>query len=142
MKFKNIKFKILQIFALIMHYVPRKSIYFYDLVIVRVDALGDYILWLDALQAYKKKYRGKKVLLICADLVEPLAKEESLFTEVWSFNRKEIEKNFFYFFKQLSHWRIVFSETVVDPVWQRHRIGDMIVSAIMSDHSVGMEAVV
>ena len=119
---------------------PHKHERHYDTIIVRVDALGDYILWRDSLDAYRNKLEGKKTLLICADLVRPLAEAENLFSDIWSFNRKKFEFNFTYFQEQLRFLRTLSADCVINPNWERHRIGDIMVKAIRSSCKIGMES--
>lgn len=141
MSLKNIKFKILQLICIACKLlIHKKKIKHYDLVIVRCDALGDYIIWLDALSAYKKKYEGKRVLLICADLVKPLAELDTFFTEILAFNRVKAQSDYSSFFLLLIHLAEISTDELVFPCWQRHRIGDMIISMIQSKIKIGMTA--
>ena len=132
------KFKIFQLIGFFYKLLPSSKTNHFDLVIVRVDALGDYVLWLDALEAYKERYENKKVLLICADLVKPLAAIEPFFTEVWDFKRKRIEKDLLYFHKFIKKLRATTADIVVYPIWQRHRVGDLFVSMIKSKEKVSI----
>lgn len=128
----------LTIFAFLYSYLPSKRSKFYDLVIVRVDALGDYIIWHDALSAYQEVFNNKKVLLICADLVKPLAEKEPFFTDIIEFNRKKFSTEFSFLFKQLKRLKSISSAMIVYPIWQRHPIGDMMIAQMSSPKKIAM----
>lgn len=136
--FGGIRFRINQIFGLIALAVPHKRNNHFDVIVVRVDAIGDYILWRDSLDAYREMLNGKRSLLICADVVRPLAESEELFTDIWSFNRRNFELNFSYFRKQFRYLQTLSADTVINPNWERLRMGDIMVKAIRSSSKVGM----
>lgn len=119
--------------------IPAKTRKKYDLVIMRGDALGDYVIWHDTLIAYKKKYQGKKVLLVCADLVRPLAETDDFFTEIFDFNRNKAFFNLAYFLRMLRAMRSVTSDTVIYPVYARHMIGDDFICQIKSPMKIAMK---
>ena len=110
----------------------------FDAVIVRVDAIGDYIIWRDVLKAYKNHFQGKKVLLICADIVQPLAEQESFFSEIWSFNRKQILEDHRYLNAFLKKVTNISSDIVINPLWSRHPVGDVFVKSIQARKKIGM----
>ena len=133
----GIRFRLLLFLGIIMRFIPSKRNKKYDLVIVRVDALGDYILFLNTLKAYKEAYQGKRVLLICADLVRPLAEEDSFYTDIIDFNRKKFVTNLSYFWTVLKQLRKVVANKVVYPIPQRHIEGDIMVAAIKAPQKIG-----
>lgn len=120
--------------------IPRRTTTHYDLVIVRTDALGDYVIWHDSLSAYQKQFMGKKVLLICADLVCPLAEQEPFFTDIISFNRGRFGRNLSYCIRTIWSVKRISSNNVLYPIWQRHPSGDAFVASIKSPRKVGMMA--
>ena len=133
---KRFIYKLFQIIAIIYTRINFSKYYYYDLVIVRVDAIGDYILWLDALSAYKEKYTGKSILLICADVVKPLADGDPFFTKAIGYNRSRFEHNICYFFSLLTQLKHISAKEVVYPVWERHVAGDIMVGMIGSKSKI------
>ncbi len=132
MSIRKIRLKLLLLFGLFLHWIPSKRSRLYNMVIVRVDAIGDYVLFMNALLAYKKKFEGKKVLLICADMVKPLAEGESLYTDIMAFNRNRFAFSFLYNLKFLRKVRLIKADEVVYPLRERHSTGDIIVANIKS----------
>lgn len=120
--------------------IPRRTTTHYDLVIVRTDALGDYVIWHDSLSAYQKQFMGKKVLLICADLVCPLAEQEPFFTDIISFSRGRFGRNLSYCIKTMWSVKRISADNVLYSIWQRHPSGDAFVASIKSPRKVGMMA--
>lgn len=134
----GIRFRSYQLFGVTTLALPHQRKAHYDVIVVRVDAIGDFILWRDSLDAYRKMLEGKRSLLICADLVRPLAEQEGVFSDIWSFNRKKFEFDFSYFRKQLRYLRQLSADSVIYPNWERHRMGDLMVHAIQAPVKIGM----
>ena len=86
----------------------------YDLIIIKNDRIGDYVIWHDTISAYKEKYKGQKVLLICNDTVLSLAKQEDFFTDILSFNLNKIKKSPSYAYKLFNQLKGYKSETVIN----------------------------
>lgn len=138
MNFGGLRFKLFQLFAICVSWIPSPRKKKYELVLVRADALGDYVIWHDALQAYKEKFQNKKVLLICPSIDKQLACGDSFFSAVIDFNGKSIGTSFGSFFRFFIKCRAIESDVVIYPVWERHVIGDFVVSTIKSNEKIGM----
>lgn len=126
--------------AWIISYFPSERDLWYDLVIVRVDALGDYVIWRDALSAYKERFENKRVLMVCADIASPLAIDEPFFTDVYVFSREKASNKFHYLIQTVRYLKTVSSEMVISPTWNRHPLGDIFVAQIKSSQKIGMES--
>lgn len=110
----------------------------YDLVIVRDDAIGDFILWHDTISAYYDSFIGKKVLFICDDKLQELAEQESLFTTVIGYNRKRMLNSLKYKFSFLKQLHSVKADLLLYPTWTQHVIGDAFVFSIRAKIKIGM----
>ena len=113
----------------------------YDLVIVRVDRIGDYILWHDTIAAYKKKYGGKKILLICPSALLSVTQEESLFSEIVTYDHQQAKASHKYLFELFLKMRKITSYEVIYPSWRRSVLGDLIVLGIKSPNKIGMKGI-
>lgn len=131
-------FKILCLISSILFKVyPRKKYKFFDVIIVRSDAIGDFVLWMSAIACYQEKYKNKSILLICPNVDQPLAEATNAFVKILTFDRKLIIYDFFYYLKimwKMSHLK---SDVVINPTWQHHLSADQIVSVIKSSSKVG-----
>lgn len=69
-----------------------------NILIVRTDLLGDFIIWLNGLKFIAEKYRaqGYKVMLLANEAWEPIAKKTNLFDDIISISRKKYFKDFSY----------------------------------------------
>lgn len=108
----------------------------YDLIIIKNDRIGDYVIWHDTISAYKEKYKGQKVLLICNDTVLSLAKQEDFFTDILSFKLNKIKKSPIYAYKFFNQLKGYESETVINPIWERTWFADIMTMAIKSKNKV------
>ncbi len=100
--------------------------------IIRLDAIGDFVLWLDAARALRECYPRKQfdVTLLANAVWAPLAKDLGIFDSVWSLDRKKFIWNPFYRLKQFLLVRRQYFELVVHPVTSREfSFGDSLVRA-------------
>lgn len=75
------------------------------IVLLRMDNIGDLLLWLDAAKEFRNKYKDQKILLFCNSTSLPLAKLLPYWDEVISFKEKDLLTNPLYrikFFFKLS----------------------------------------
>ena len=138
----NIKVLIRNIIRYILDYLllfyPAKEKQEYDVVIVRTDGIGDFILWLNTIESYKKKYAGKSVLLICPEGDVSVAKYFDFFTDIIGFNRKKLAEIGYHvaFMKSLNGIK---AGTLISPTWERVYPTDYIVRAIRSKKKIGIK---
>lgn len=111
-----------------------------DLLLIRTDAIGDFVLWQDSLRAYRAKYRDKKVVLICNQVVAELALVDDFFTKVWPIIPRRFLFSFAYrceIVKQLCSYS--FNE-VISPVYSRsYHLNDRLVLLASSPIKIGYE---
>lgn len=111
---------------------------YFDLVIIRDDAIGDYILWHDAISAYQETYKGKRILLICDDRLKELAEQEDAFAKVMCFNRNKIIHNRKYLLSYLIKLRYIRTDKLIYPSWTQRAIGATFVFFIKAKNKIGM----
>lgn len=114
-----------------------KSYEEFDLAIVRSDAIGDFIIWKNALDEYIKSYEGKRILYICIEANKKVAEQTGYFTKVISFDKKRIVSDSHYHFNLYSILRRIHAKEVVCPSWSRHLSSDYIVGMIKADIKIG-----
>ena len=133
---KYLKLGIILIINTFTRLVPSKTEEYYDLVIVRSDAIGDFVLWLDCIRAYRRKYINKKVLLICPVCDKEIALKVDFFSEVITYNHKQIICNIKYYNtvkKKIVH---IGSDQLIMPS-RTHQFGaDLICSLINSKKKI------
>lgn len=119
-------------------FYPMRNEREYDIVIVRTDGIGDFILWLNTIESYKKKYAGKRVLLICPDGDVSVAKFFDFFTDIIGFNRKKLAEIGYHvsFMKSLNEIK---ANILISPTWERVYPTDYIVRAIRANKKIGIK---
>lgn len=114
----------------------------YDLVILRTpDRIGDYTLWHDAIPEYKKKYDGKKILLITVKDLLPLMQEECIFNDIITYDHNRLIHDIRYLFSFLRRIRKVEAGVTIYPFRTRNIVGDIFVSCIRSKEKIGLKYV-
>ena len=110
----------------------------YDLVLVRTDRIGDYVIWHDTIAAYKQRYPNKKVLLICNDSILTLAREESFFTEILCYNINKIKGSAKYAIGFINTLKTIEAEILINSIWERIWYADIFSMAIKAHHKIAI----
>lgn len=122
------------------YYQLSKKSYEYDadLLLIKIDAIGDYVIWQDSLRAYKKQYSNKKVILLCNQAVRPIALLETFFYDIWAIDRKKFIFSFWYRYKFIQRLRSYYFKEVISPVFSREYFyGDQLIKMSISPIKIG-----
>lgn len=136
MKIYVIFFKILKLiyklflcflnFFIVLYYHPQKTEN--KILIIRLDAIGDFILWLDSAQHFRKIYPDKKIILLGNKAWTDLAKKFSYWDEVWELDRRKFYRNLPYRVRLLKKIRKAGFDIVIQTTYSREFLyGDAIV---------------
>jgi ADP-heptose:LPS heptosyltransferase len=110
--------------------------------VVRLDGIGDFIIWLDAARELKKLFPPEeyKITLLGNQAWTSLAEKLPYFDEVWQFNVRRFVMNPAYRFKTLKRVRQVGFRTVVQPTFSREFLyGDSFVRVSGAEKRIGSE---
>jgi ADP-heptose:LPS heptosyltransferase len=119
-KFLKLIFKvILYLIDVLLLFNKRKSNNTESVLIIRLDAIGDFILWLDSAQHFRKIYPDKKIILLGNKAWTDLAKTFSYWDEVWELDRRKFSRNIAYRFRLLKKVRTAGFDVVVQPTYSR-----------------------
>lgn len=113
-----------------------KARQYYDLVIVRFDSIGDFIIGLDGIRAYKKIFKGKRILFICKPYTGQLARISNLFSDIIEVDSGQVNYCLTYL-KQIKRFRYISAGYVINPTWPRLDPSDWVVRAIRSKNKYG-----
>lgn len=58
------------------------------IIIIKMDAIGDFLIWLDSAEQFKKLYAGQKITLVCNTFCSDIARNTGFFDEVISIESK------------------------------------------------------
>lgn len=92
-----------------------------DVLMVRLDAIGDFLLWLDAAQRLAAHYRGdgRRVTLLANAPWAELAERSGAFDAVWRLDRRRFQRNPVYRFRLMRRIRKAGFEAAVQPTYSR-----------------------
>jgi ADP-heptose:LPS heptosyltransferase len=109
---------------------PRKSVQSNDVVLVRLDNIGDFVLWLDAAKEFRKLYPKRKLTLIANQAWASLALLLPYWDEVIPIDRKKLRRNPIYRWKTLSQLHRLGFDTAIQPTFSREfLLGDSLIRA-------------
>ncbi|MGN0161455.1 MAG: glycosyltransferase family 9 protein [Lachnospiraceae bacterium] len=74
------------VYQLNMHALIKRNV----IVLLRTDAMGDFVLWLDAAKEFKKAYPDKKIVVICRNSNAQLARKSPYFDDVCDIDDKKL----------------------------------------------------
>ena len=111
----------------------------YDICVVKVDALKDYILSLDSLYNIILKYKGKRTILVCNKMIYELATQINLFDKVFPIEINKFKKNYIYRFIQLRKLKKFKINVLLQPTFFKEKslVGDSIIRALNSEIKIG-----
>jgi ADP-heptose:LPS heptosyltransferase len=109
-----------------------------SLALVRLDAIGDFVIWLDSAKEYRQLYPNHKITLIANEAWADWAREFSYWDDVWSVKLSDFIRNPFYrwaFLKKVSREHF---GTAIQPTYSRDLMaGDSIIRATGAQHRIG-----
>lgn len=109
-----------------------------SIALIRMDGIGDFIIWLDAAKDYRRHFPNRKIVLICNSAYADLAKKLPHWDEVWPINPIKFSKNYFYRWKLLKKISKYGFEVAVHPTYSRYILtGDSIVRATKALQRIG-----
>lgn len=116
--------------------LPKKSI-----LIIRPDAIGDFIVWSDSAKAYRKIYPDAHLIMLGNVACHQLAMEMSLFDEVWSIDRKQLMLNLFYRYRTFKKLRSFSFDTIIYPAYSREFGSiDLLIRKIVCSQKIGIRS--
>jgi ADP-heptose:LPS heptosyltransferase len=109
-----------------------------DLLLVRVDAIGDFVLWLDAAKEYRRLYPGKKITLCTGIAQSELAGCLPYWDEVWSVDVSLLVRSPVYRLSILKKIRCAGFDIAIQPTYSRvFLLGDFLIRASGSKQRIG-----
>lgn len=110
------------------------------LVIVRVDALGDFVVWLASAEVLVARYRPRRVILVANRLVADLARATGLFDEVVGIDVRAFQNHRRYRFAMLRQVRGLCAAIAIQPTFSRaFWTGDALIRATGAPERIGQK---
>lgn len=111
-----------------------------DIIVVKIDLIGDFIIWLSAAEKIREKYKGRKITLFCNTSNKIIALKSGYFDEIIDINDKKFKFNLFYRIRKIKQIKKITSNLVLNLVYSRDCLGsDWIVRSINSIKKIGID---
>lgn len=106
--------------------------------IVRLDAIGDFVLWLDAAKEFRQLYPGKRITLLANSIWAELAARLPYWDEVWPVDVPRLRKYSGYRWHLLRALRMRGFDIALQPVLSRVYLeGDALIRASGAGERIG-----
>jgi ADP-heptose:LPS heptosyltransferase len=105
--------------------------------LVRLDAIGDFIIWLDSAKEYRRIYPNQKITLVGNSSWSQMARALPYWDEVWPINIRDFSYKPFYRWAMLLKLRRANFETAIEPTFSRTMLGDSCIRASGAKHRIG-----
>lgn len=118
----------------------KRKIFPNTILLVRIDSIGDYVLFRNFIKILKDKYPNYSITFVGNEVYKDLAEflDKKYINEFIWINRKKFEKNFFYRVKKLKEILNKGYEVVINPTYSRNFYADdAIVRAVFSKEKIG-----
>ena len=107
--------------------------------LVRLDLIGDFVLWLDSAQAYRRLYPTSKITLAVNSACKELAEALPHWDKVIGIDIHQLRTNYLYRLSTLTKLRWHNFETAIQPTFSRELVGDITVRASYAPNRLGYE---
>ncbi len=107
--------------------------------LVRLDLIGDFVLWLDSAQAFRQLYPGQKITLVVNSSCVELAKALPYWDEVIGMNATALRTNYLYRLCTLLKLRSKKFLIAIQPTFSREFVGDLVLRASGAFERIGYE---
>lgn len=126
-------------FAHIIPFIPSFRGKQFDIIIIRTDGIGDFVMWAGAIGAIKDHYSGRKITFVCPSNYVSLVHYLDIFDEVITVDKNLLEKNIWYLCKVLFVFRRYRAKIVINPVRSRICPLDYLVRVIKAKEKLGIQ---
>ena len=109
-----------------------------NVVFVKLDAIGDFIVWLGFVPTLRKHYQSQHLVLVCNKVVSELALNTGLFDTVVPLDLKRFQADWIYRFRILRRIRKIRCITAIQPTHSRRfLLGESIIRCSGAQKRIG-----
>ncbi len=105
--------------------------------LVRLDLIGDFVLWLDSAQAYRRLYPKRKITLFVNSACKELAEGLSHWDTVIDVDVQRLRNDYLYRLRTLTRLRSYNFAVAIQPAFSRELVGDLVTRATYADDRIG-----
>lgn len=112
-----------------------------DMILVRLDAIGDFVMWLDAAKEFKERVDGR-IILICNQVCSEIAENTGYFDEVIGLNYGKLRRTTQIKYRWSMHGYLkgVRARQAVQCTYSREIFSDMVMSAVMANEKITIDS--
>ncbi len=110
------------------------------IVLVKVDGIGDFVLWLESARALRQHYNGREIVLIANEIFVDLAEKIDFFDQVVEVDLNNFENDWRYRFKVIRKVFRLGAQIAIQPAYSRVFVtGDALVRATGAVERIGFD---
>jgi len=110
------------------------------IVLIRLDHIGDFIIWLDTAKVYRQLYPNQKITLVANSAWSKLAASLPYWDEVIELDTRLFSNDWCYRGKLLSKFRKIGYETAIQPTYSRNfLLGDSLIHVSGASNRIGSQ---
>ena len=118
-------------------YLPKQKAGNETLLLVRLDLIGDFIIWLDSAKEFKKLYPDKRIVLYANSAWAAFAKHLTYWDEVVSVDMTQLRCDDLYRFKLLCGVHRRGFDITIQPTYSREYVADLLLRASKARQRIG-----
>ncbi len=105
--------------------------------LLRLDMIGDFVLWLDSARVYRQLYPNQKITLAVNSACAELAKTLPHWDEVIAINVQSLRTDLMYRLRTLVKLRVRHFAVAVQPTFSREFVGDLALRSTCAAERIG-----
>ena len=117
-------------------YLPKRQACKATVLLVRLDLIGDFVIWLDAAKEFKKLYPNKKIVLCANAIWAQLAQKLPYWDEVIEVDVSRLRAQAGYRLRVLTKIHARGFEIAIQPTYSREYIADLLVRASQASERI------
>jgi ADP-heptose:LPS heptosyltransferase len=110
-------------------YLPKKSTGNESVLLVRLDLIGDFVIWLDAAKEFKGLYPNKRIVLYANSTWAALAEKLSYWDQVIAVDVSRLRADHLYRLGLLIQTHLRGFGIAIQPTYSREYVGDLVIRA-------------
>ena len=125
--------------AWLLDFVPPSMAGHNSIMLIRLDVIGDFVLWLDSAKAYRVIYPNKNIVLYANSIWVDLAKHFNYWDEVVSIDMGRLRSEEVYRLKTFFNIRRRGFSIAIQPTYSREYMGDMLTRSSGARQRIGYD---
>ncbi|MCM1466640.1 MAG: glycosyltransferase family 9 protein [Alistipes sp.] len=106
--------------------------------VIKSDAIGDFLIWLDSAKELRTLYEGKCIVLICSSPCVEIAKATGYFDEILTLDIRRFESDTAYRKEMIRQFSGLSFDTLIQTAFSRTVHMDMLAAVIPATEKIGL----